>query len=150
MPKQVQVDLSIKPSRRQLGKFLLGELAIAYGSLQGQSSGSLAALPGLPDSEIGFIRPAILPECDVVAEQGHVCRRLKRTGALTPILPVDDVHMAVIKLFDGEHSVQHISDILAHDYGADAATAFSYVRTMFLLLVKVGACIPRDPPGYRP
>ena len=156
MPSQAR-DPSFSCSRRRLVPALLRETVVTLGMLRGGRGGRLADLRSLPDSELARMRPVVNPAYEILvaedratasaAREDAVCARHRQSGAVLRLFSTaDTADLSAFNRFDGQHRLGEIGVLLAQDTGWEEERAFVCARDLFLSLVGLSVCIPRDPP----
>ena len=146
--KRPRRDLSFTCSRRRLLPALFQEMAVILGSLKGGQGGRLSDLGSLPDDQLAQIRPIVNPDYEILAHQGHVCSRSRRTQTALKLFPREREYLVAFNLFNGQHNLGEIGVRLSQEMGWDEAKGFAHARDLFLFLARRLVCVPKDPPEF--
>jgi hypothetical protein len=147
MPNSQQLRNSGRAySRRHFWRALLQELRVIHGSARGGQGGQLSQLHELSDERLAKVRPTLNPEYEICVDQDYVCCRHRQMEVTHRLFQMERENLITLNQFNGQHNLGEIAAQLARQMDWDQNKAFTFTRNLFLSLVDLLICIPRDPP----
>jgi hypothetical protein len=144
--KNAPRDRQFTYTRRQFWRGLLQEFFVLSGLVKGGQGGQLSELGNLPDEQLAQVRPIVNPDCEITQDEAHVWAKSKKTAATEKLFPAEEENLVAFNLFNGQHTLGEIGQVVSQQMGWDEARGFAHARSLFLSLVSRLVCVPRDPP----
>jgi hypothetical protein len=138
-------DRSFKVNRRKFWKHLMQEFFVTRGSIKGGQGFRLTDLKNLPDKKLAQIKPVLNSDWEIFEEEGQILGRYKDGQKALKLFPVKKEIKIILELFNGQDSLEDISEQLIKKMQWDKSTSFSFSRDIFLLLAQNLIYVPRDP-----
>jgi hypothetical protein len=133
-------------TRRQFFAGLMNEVR-AFAREEDHPVYRLSDLGDMPDAELAFIVPVLLPGSEVTEQEGFLWGKAPggRNGAR--LFPADSTARFVLEQFDGQRSILDASRSLIGQFGWEKQRALAYVRGVFLWLVLAKLFAPKGKGG---
>lgn len=137
--------LNFQVSRRRFFSSLLDYLHVSDLETTGVPAYNLPSLGVLPDEVLAQMVPEVLPECKISLKDGYVWGKTREKSQPTRLFPANSPALRIFNLFDRKNTLADASRQLAleKEWGADFC--FAYVRGLFLWLVLLRVCQPKNP-----
>lgn len=129
-------------TRRQFFAGLMNEVR-AFAHSEEQPVYRLSDLGDMPDAELAFVVPVLLPGSEVAEREGFMWGKAPGGRNGVRLFPADSAARFVQEQFDGQRSIVEASRNLAGQFGWEKQSAFAYVRGVFLWLVLAKLCAPK-------
>jgi len=130
--------------RRHFFRLFAGETVALIDELQGTPQCRLVDLWELPNAELAALVPQICPGVDIVPQDGRTCARIPGNGDLLALFISDEESEFIFNRFDGLHTIGQIACELGTALAVSEEESLARVRTLFLRLVRMKACIPSN------
>lgn len=133
--------LRFDTTRRQFFDQLRLEVAVAEGLQNDGAAYNLSRLGLLPDEQLAWLRPRVLPGARISVEGDMVYGCPPGGPASRPLFTVHPATTTAFNGMDGGHTLAEIAARLAAHTGWEQPQAFAFARGLFLYLVeqRVGA-----------
>lgn len=143
--RRIAVDARVTPSRREALRQLLARALLTTEELAGRPQLRLRDLEDLPDETLRQVVPRLAPGVEIVVDGGAV--KARRRSGEPPLLLFDrrSEELLAFNRIDGRRSLGEAAAELARELSWDDQAAWGRVRKLFLHLVHLGVCFPRDP-----
>ncbi len=129
-------------TRRQFFSGLMNEVR-AFARSEDHPVYRLSDLGDMPDAELAFVVPTLLPGSETVEQEGFIWGNAPGTRRGVRLFPAESAARFVLEQFDGQRSIVDASRKLAGQLGWEKQRAFAYVRGVFLWLVLAKLCAPK-------
>jgi hypothetical protein len=136
--------LNFQVSRKRFFSSLLEYLHVSDLETTGVPAYNLSSLGMLPDEDLAQIVPEVLPECKISLKDGYVWGKMREKSQPTRLFPANSPALMVFNLFDRKNTLVDASRQLALEKRWEASYSFAYVRGLFLWLVLLKVCQPRN------
>ena len=136
--------LIFKTKRRQLVSTLREYLHVSALENKGVPAYNLSNLGVLPDDQLGQIVPEILPSSNISLKDEFVWGNRQQNPQPIRLIPAKEPALTTFNLFNGIHSLNDISQKLAQEMGWETEYSFAYARGLFLWLVLLQVCQPKN------
>jgi hypothetical protein len=125
---------------------LAGEGVSTVDELRGIPQCHLDELPALPDQQLALLAPGIREGVEIIPGDGVVLAR--RYPGTEPVLlfRTDPAVLLLFNRFDGSTPLGAAAQSLAAAMEWPEAKCFAAAKALFLHLVKMQACVPRNAP----
>lgn len=139
------MDAQKTPNRREALRQLLARALLTTEELAGRPHLRLRDLEDLPEETLRQIVPRLAPGVEIVVDGGTV--KARRRSDEPPLLLFDrrSEEVRTFNRIDGRQSLGEAATELARELSGDDQAAWCRVRRLFLHLVQLGVCFPRDP-----
>ncbi len=134
-------------NRRGFFRSFLGEAASLLDEARGIPQYRLDNLWNLSDEVTARIKPAMVPNIEILIADDQVHARSRGKKEAFAIFRCEPQAGFVFNRFNGQNTIGQISIELAKAFSWDEADAFSYTREFFLRLARLRVCVPVNPVG---
>lgn len=128
--------------RRQIFHKLVTDVRVSEGRSRGGVALRLADLGSLPDEQLAFFCPALVPGCALVEDAGVLWAAVAEQGGRVRLFTPTRESRLAIDSFNGATPLRDVAHNLARHTGWDLDHSSAYVRGLFLHLVTLGVCLP--------
>ena len=133
-------------NRRRFFRFLAREGISTVDELRGIPQCNLDELPALPDQQLALLTPGVREGVEIIPGDGVVLAR--RSPDTEPVLlfRTDPATLLLFNRFDGSTSLGAAAQSLATAMEWSEAKSFVAAKALFLHLVRLQVCVPRNAP----
>lgn len=136
--------LDFRLTRRQLWASMSANLQVYSGKGEGGSAYKLADLGDLPAEKLGAVIPEVVTGCAITVSADFVWGQPPDKDQPIKLFPLNSPALTAFNMINGENALLEISRRLSEGSGWDMAFSFAYARGLFLALVLVGVCLPKQ------
>lgn len=137
--------LKIRLNRREFLFGVFREYQVA--KKQQEANGiayKLSELGLWPDEQLGQLIPIWLPDIHIVQKDSHICFRLEQSDEkFTRLFEAHSLEAEVFNLFNGDFTIDCITQWLCSQMAWEWEQAFEFVRNLFFHLVELRICVPK-------
>jgi hypothetical protein len=139
-----QSRLNLRLSRREFLLSAFQEYQVAKGRQETNGIAfRLSELGSWPDEQLGQLRPRWKPEIEIVQDGTYICFRFPSGGQPTRMFDCRSLEAEVFNLFNGDFTIDWITQWLCSKMTWEREQAFVFVRGLFFQLVELRVCVPK-------